>query len=204
MLKLHAPQASGGQVAPGDRRAVSALALATVAAWAALVSVASGMQIAALPFLGAWALMMTAMMLPSAAPLVLVHARAGRGTAFLTTGYLLVWAATAVLVAAGVYQLTPAKSVCLKRCRSPVDFLMQRWHQGRVGALRLGFAHGLFCVGCCWALMAVLVLAVAMSPAWAAAIAAVVFAEKVLPRGEAIARLLAVALVAFGLVTALG
>ena len=81
---------------------------------------------------------------------------------------------------------------------------MQRWHQGRVGALRLGFAHGLFCVGCCWALMAVLVLAVAMSPAWAAAIAAVVFAEKVLPRGEAIARLLAVALVAFGLVTALG
>jgi len=226
VLKLHAPQASGGQVAPGDRRAVSALALATVAAWAALVSVASGMQIAALPFLGAWALMMTAMMLPSAAPLVLVHARAGRGTAFLTTGYLLVWAATgaaayavtklvdpmivsdtvkgAVLVAAGVYQLTPAKSVCLKRCRSPVDFLMQRWHQGRVGALRLGFAHGLFCVGCCWALMAVLVLAVAMSPAWAAAIAAVVFAEKVLPRGEAIARLLAVALVAFGLVTALG
>jgi predicted metal-binding membrane protein len=209
-----------------DRRALATVALVTVAAWAVLVSVASGMQIAALPFLGAWTLMMTAMMLPSAAPLVLVHARAGRGTAFLATGYLLVWAATgaaaygitqlvdpmmvadtvkgAVLIGAGVYQLTPAKGLCLKRCRSPLDFLMQRWRPGRLGALRLGFAHGLYCVGCCWALMAVLVLAVAMSPAWAAAIAAMVFAEKVLPRGEAIARLLAVALVAFGLVTAFG
>jgi len=209
-----------------EGRRLAVLAAATVAAWAALASVASGMQIDLLPFLGAWALMMTAMMLPSAAPLVLVHARAGRGTAFLATGDLLLWAAPGaaaygvtklvdpmmvsgavkggVLVGAGVYQLTPVKSVCLKRCRSPLDFLMQRWRPGRLGTLRLGFAHGLYCVGCCWALMAVLVLAVAMSPAWAAAIAAVVFAEKVLPRGETIARVLAVALVAVGLVTAFG
>jgi predicted metal-binding membrane protein len=226
VLNLNARQASGVEVAAGDRRALAAVALVTVAAWGALVAVGSGMQIEALPFLGAWALMMTAMMLPSAASLVLVHARAGRRTAFLAAGYLLLWAATGaaaygvtkladpmmvsnavkggVLIGAGVYQLTPAKRVCLKRCRSPVDFLIQRWRPGPVGALRLGFAHGVFCIGCCWALMAVLVLAVAMSPAWAAAIAAAVFAEKVLPGGEAIARLLAVALVAFGLVTAFG
>lgn len=111
-----------------------------------------------------------------------------------------------VLLAAAVWQLTPLKSVCLRHCRSPLSFFMRfgtavtrPW-----GALRMGSTHGLYCLGCCWALMAVLVLAVAMSLAWAAAIAAAVFAEKVLPRGEALARLLAVALVAFGLVTAFG
>jgi predicted metal-binding membrane protein len=223
---LHVRQASGIQVVSGDRRPLAALAVVTVCAWAVLLFAASGMQMDVVTFLAAWTLMMTAMMLPSAAPLVVVHARAGRGTGFLATGYLLVWAATgaaaygatrlvdpmmvsnavkgSVLVAAGVYQLTPLEHLCLKRCRSPLDFLMQRWRPGRLGALRLGVDHGLFCVGCCWALMAVLVLAVAMSPAWAAAIAAAVFAEKVLPRGEAIARVLAVALLAFGLVTAFG
>jgi predicted metal-binding membrane protein len=219
-------QALGVQARNGavERRAVGALALVTVAAWAALVGVASGMQTGAVPFLGAWALMMTAMMLPSATPLVVVHARAGRGTAFLATGYLLVWAATGaaaygatrlvdpmmasnavkggVLVAAGLYQLTPAKRVCLDRCRSPLDFLMQRWRPGRLGALRLGVDHGRFCVGCCWALMAVLVLAVAMSTAWAAAIAAAVFAEKVLPAGATVARVLAVAFVGVGVAIA--
>jgi predicted metal-binding membrane protein len=156
---------------------------------------------------------------------VLVHRRAGRGTAFLAAGYLLVWSATglvawavarlvdpmmlsrqavgAIVVAAGIYQLTPLKGACLQRCRSPLGFLVERWRPGRTGALRLGVAHGVYCVGCCWALMAVLVLAVAMSPWWAAAIAAVVFAEKVLPRGESIARLLAVGLVALGVVTAI-
>jgi predicted metal-binding membrane protein len=157
--------------------------------------------------------MMTAMMLPSAAPLVLLYGPRGRGR--LVLGYLLVWAAiglpvyalasavdlmdvpaaavAAVLAAAGVYQLTPLKDVCLRACRSPLDFVALRW--GR-GALRLGAEHGAYCVGCCWALMAVLVVAAAMSVTAAAVIAAVVFAEKVLPAGEWTARVAGLALLA--------
>jgi predicted metal-binding membrane protein len=212
--------------ATASRVVVVALAAVTAAAWLALVVSRGGMEMDPLPFLTAWIVMMTAMMLPSVAPLALVHRRSGRGTTLLAGGYLVVWAATGVLayaaarlvdpetapdalagatlVGAGVYQLTPLKSVCLRRCRSPLDFMMQRWRRGRLGALRLGAEHGLHCVGCCWALMAVLVVAAAMSLAWAAAIALVVFAERVLPRGELTARLLAVALVAAGLVTAIG
>ena len=150
-------------------------------------------------FLAGWTLMMVAMMFPSAAPLVLLH----RGsTALLLAGYLAVWAAVGlvpyflmeaeveppvalVLGLAGVYQLTPLKTACLRRCRNAADFLMLHW---RHGPLRLGAEHGLYCVGCCLGLMAVLVLAAAMSLVWAAALAVLVFAEKVLPRGEIFAR----------------
>jgi predicted metal-binding membrane protein len=90
-----------------------------------------------------------------------------------------------VLVAAGAYQFTHLKSVCLRACRSPLDFIAMRW--GR-GPLRLGVEQGAYSVGCCWALMAVLVGAAAMSVTAAAVIAAVVFAEKVLPSGEWTAR----------------
>ena len=93
-----------------------------------------------------------------------------------------------VLAAAGLYELTPAKARFLRRCRDPVGFLMSRWRGSPAGALRLGVEHGLVCLGCCWALMAVLVVAAAMGLAWAALIALVVFAEKVLP-GERIWRL---------------
>lgn len=182
-----------------------------------------GMSTSLVPFLVGWTVMMTAMMLPSVAPLLLLHRRARRGTTLLAGGYLLVWAATGVaayaaarfvdlggrsgvaaviLIAAGLYQLTPLKIVCLRRCRNPRDFLMQRWHGGRLGVMRLGLEHGVYCVGCCWVLMVVLVLAGAMSLAWAAVIAVIVFAEKVLPRGEIISRVLAGGLVAFGLATA--
>jgi predicted metal-binding membrane protein len=94
-------------------------------------------------------------------------------------------AVASVLAAAGVYQFTPLKDVCLRACRSPLDFVAMRW--GR-GPLRLGIDHGVYCVGCCWSLMAVLVVAAAMSVAAAAVIAAVVFAEKVLPGGVWLAR----------------
>ena len=198
-----------------DARAVGALAAATALAWAGLATWGGGgMEAPRLaPFLAAWTLMMVAMMLPSATPLVLLYRRPGR--AQLVAGYVLVWAAfgvpvyalahavdlmevpaaaiAAVLVAAGVYQLTPLKAACLRRCRSPLDFLALRW--GR-RPLRLGVDHGTYCVGCCWGLMAVLVVAAAMSLAAAALIAAVVFAEKVLRVGAWTARAAGVALLA--------
>lgn len=149
-------------------------------------------------FLAVWTLMMAGMMLPSATPLVRLY----RGpTVPLLAGYLAVWAAmgllpyaamraelevpaAAVLALAGAYQLTPLKTACLSRCRGVADFLMQRWRHGPV---RLGVEHGVYCVGCCVGLMAVFVLAAAMSLVWAAAIAALVFVEKVLPRGQGFA-----------------
>ena len=194
------------------------LAAVAVAAWAALLrSGEQGMDAPA--FLAAWLVMMAAMMLPSAAPLVLVYRRgaSAAATAALTTGYLALWAAVGiaayaadsslehtraaglVLLVAGLYELTPAKARFLRQCRDPVGFLMTRWRGSSGGALRLGIEHGLFCLGCCWALMAVLVVAAAMGLAWAAVIALVVFAEKVLP-GERIWRFAtAAALLALGL-----
>jgi predicted metal-binding membrane protein len=186
---------------------------------------------AAASFVAAWVAMMVAMMLPSAAPFVLLYAAgAGRrlGTALLAGGYIAVWAAFGVLayvaqvgvdavgmgepqayvaagalLAAGVYQLTPLKAACLRRCRSPVAFLMERWRGGRLGAARLGADHGLYCLGCCWALMVVLVVAGAMSIVWVAAIAAAVFVEKIFPLGETAARVFGVVLLALGIAVAL-
>jgi predicted metal-binding membrane protein len=89
--------------------------------------------------------------------------------------------AAAVLLAAAAYELTPAKDACLRRCRSPLDFVMEHWREGRLGALRMGALHGAWCVGCCWALMAALFALGVMSLAWMAVIAAAIAAEKLLP-----------------------
>ncbi len=99
---------------------------------------------------------------------------------------------------AGLYQLSPLKRVCLRHCRSPLHFLLARWHPGPTGALRMGAEHGAWCAGCCWALMLVLFAVGVMSILWMAVVALIVLAEKVLPPGERIARALAVALLAFG------
>jgi predicted metal-binding membrane protein len=88
----------------------------------------------------------------------------------------------AVLLAAGVYQFTPLKATCLRACQNPADFLVRHWRGGAVGALRLGADHGLYCLGCCWALMAVLVAAGGMGLAWVALIALIVLVEKLVPR----------------------
>jgi predicted metal-binding membrane protein len=90
----------------------------------------------------------------------------------------------AILVAAGVYQFTPLKYACLRQCQSPFGFLMGHWRGGKLGALRMGLVHGLYCLGCCWALFAVLVAAGIMSLAWMLLLTLVVFAEKVLPMGR--------------------
>ena len=103
-----------------------------------------------------------------------------------------------VLVLAGLYQLTPLKRVCLDHCRSPFGFVMQHWHEGYGGALRMGIVHGLYCLGCCWALFGVLVAAGVMSLAWMLLLTLVVFAEKVLPVGPRVAQATGIAFLVLG------
>lgn len=175
-----------------------------------------------------WAIMMTGMMIPSAAPVILLHAAIQRrreggrpylATALFVLGYLVAWTgfslaavllqwglseaallspamvstssllAGAVFLAAGLYQWTPLKDVCLKHCRSPVHFLVRRHSSGRFAPLRMGIEHGAYCVGCCWVLMLLLFALGVMNLIWVAAIAIFVLVEKVLPRGIAVGRL---------------
>jgi predicted metal-binding membrane protein len=103
-----------------------------------------------------------------------------------------------VFVAAGLYQLTPLKHACLRRCRSPLAFVLEHWRDGTAGALRMGVEHGAWCLGCCAFLMALLFVGSVMNLWWAAAIAAWVLVEKVLPRGQALARIAGVAAIAYG------
>jgi predicted metal-binding membrane protein len=102
----------------------------------------------------------------------------------------------AILIAAGVYQLTPFKGTCLTHCRSPLGFLMSHWREGTAGALRMGIAHGTYCLGCCWALMCVLFVVGVMNLLWVAAMAVFVLVEKVGPAGTLVARVAGVAMIA--------
>jgi predicted metal-binding membrane protein len=189
-----------------------------------------------LAFIAAWAIMMAAMMLPSAMPMIGLYAamqrdapstvaRTAAVTAFVAV-YVALWAITGapiyfasialmalttstlaytiagVLIAAGIFQLSPLKSVCLRHCRSPLGFLLGHWHAGWRGGARMGFAHALYCLGCCWALMAVLVVAGAMGLPCVLLIACVVAAEKILPRGEWVAHTMGVALALLGVAVA--
>jgi predicted metal-binding membrane protein len=150
-------------------------------------------------------------------------------TAFFVGGYLIAWAAAglagytiyelvrslsidafswdrggpylagAVLIGAAAYQLTPLKDACLKKCRNPLMFLLGSWRPGRTGALRMGAEHGAWCVGCCWALMAALFALGVMSLGWMAFIAALIAAEKLLPRQALASTGVAVLLLVLGL-----
>ena len=171
-----------------------------------------------------WWVMMAAMMLPSAAPMLLLFARVNRKeragdrpyvpTGIFAAGYLVAWGgfsavATAlqwaleqlsllspmmvttsywlggaILVAAGVWQLTPVKGVCLQHCRSPLSFLVQSWRPGGLGALRMGLEHGTFCLGCCWFLMGLLFFGGIMNLFWIAGLAVFVLLEKTIPLGH--------------------
>jgi predicted metal-binding membrane protein len=180
------------------------------------------------PFLGTWTVMMAAMMLPSATPMILLHRLGADGrlrtqlwSAAFVAGYLVVWASVgivvwgagmaansivtqeeravavaAILLVAGVYQFTPLKSTCLRACRTPADFLLTHWHRGLSGQLRLGIEHGLYCLGCCWALMALFVGVGAMSLVWAVGIALVVLVEKLRAEGVAFGRIAGALLIA--------
>jgi predicted metal-binding membrane protein len=147
--------------------------------------------------------------------------------AVFTLVYLLLWAASGVpvyfahtllmtlagsafaygiaviLLAAGAFQLSPLKQVCLRACRSPFGFLLGHWRAGRRGSLALGWSHAVYCLGCCWALMLVLVAAGAMGLRWVLLITAVVAAEKLLPGGEWFARAAGAALLLLGVTVAL-
>jgi predicted metal-binding membrane protein len=188
-----------------------------------------------LAYVAAWAVMMAAMMLPSALPMIGLYAATQRNAspggrvvsvALFTAIYLGLWALTGVpiylgsvalsavtpkalayasagvLIIAGIFQLSPLKQVCLRHCRSPLGFLFEHWREGWHGGLAMGWAHARYCLGCCWALMVVLVVAGAMGLPWVLLIAAIVAAEKLVPRGEWVARLTGVALVLLGLAVA--
>lgn len=103
-----------------------------------------------------------------------------------------------LLVGAGVYQWLPAKNACLQHCRSPLSFFLFRWRPGAMGALRMGTEHGLFCVGCCWALMLLLFTAGVMNLLWVALITAFVWVEKVAPAGRFVGRFAGIVLVMVG------
>lgn len=106
--------------------------------------------------------------------------------------------AGAVLIAAGIYQLTPMKEACLDKCRSPMGFFLANWRAGRLGALRMGFQHGLFCIGCCWMLMLIMFVGGAMSVITMALLSGFILAERLLPPGPWVARLPGIGLIGWG------
>lgn len=185
-----------------------------------------------------WAVMMVGMMLPSAAPTLLLYAgvvRTSAGTGHARAcvyafggGYLLAWTvfslvATvlqrmlahwlllspmmesrgwfggALLIVAGLYQLTPYKRTCLESCRSPAAFIAKHWQAGMTGAVRLGFVHGLYCLGCCWALMLLLFVGGVMNLWWIGALTIFVLLEKLAPFGMQGGRLSGLLILALGI-----
>lgn len=107
--------------------------------------------------------------------------------------------AGATLIAAGIYQWTPLKRACLRHCRSPLDFMLTHWREGTHGAFVMGLRHGVYCVGCCWALMLVLFVVGVMNLAWIAGLAMFVLVEKLAPAGPWLERVAGIALLAWGL-----
>ena len=105
-----------------------------------------------------------------------------------------------VLVGAGLFQWTPLKAACLAHCRSPLSFFLTRWRDGPLGAFEMGWRHGLYCVGCCWALMAVSFAVGTMNLAWMAVLTVMLGVEKIAPGGARWSRGFGLALALWGLV----
>lgn len=219
--------------------AVTVAALVVAGWWYVLTYSAMGsgsaMMAMAAPSIGTlivmWSLMMVAMMLPSAAPAILLYARIRQqnhektisATWIFLGGYVAIWllfsvvaaivqnfltgpsmaldsrvVKAIVLIAAGAYQLSPAKSACVSQCRSPAEFLTRHWRPGWAGALRLGLMHGAYCVGCCWVLMSLLFVGGVMNLAWVIGLALIVAVEKLVPGGPYIGRAAGVAFIFWG------
>jgi predicted metal-binding membrane protein len=104
-----------------------------------------------------------------------------------------------ILLFAGLYQFASLKSACLAHCRTPLGYFLTRWRNGPLGAFRMGLHHGLFCVGCCWALMATAFAVGVMNTVWMVLLGVVVFVEQTAPHGQTLRRLLGVALMAGGI-----
>lgn len=107
-----------------------------------------------------------------------------------------------VLVIAGGYQLSPLKDMCLSACRTPLGYLMTHWREGRSGALLMGLHHGLYCIGCCWALMTIQFVVGVMNLAWMAGLSLFMFIEKVSARGPMLGKVVGILLIAAGVVMA--
>lgn len=117
---------------------------------------------------------------------------------------MLMWSTSTTLTAlllttAGLFQLTPVKAACLQHCRAPADYLSRHWHRGRAGAFRMGMVHGAWCLGCCWALMALLFAGGIMNLVWIAGLAIMVLIEKLAPHGERVSTWLGIGLMSAGL-----
>ena len=108
------------------------------------------------------------------------------------------WLGAAILIAAGLWQLTPLKTACLRHCRSPLGFILGGWRPGAAGAFRLGIGHGAYCLGCCWALMALLFFGGVMNLYWIIGLALWTLAEKTLPFGLWLGRAAGVMLIGWG------
>jgi len=186
-----------------------------------------------------WTVMMAAMMLPTAVPMIFAYARMRAGerqarnvwlpVLAFSGGYIAAWAAFSlgasvlqagladlaylspmtmrilpgaaaggILIAAGIYQFLPIKQACLRQCRTPIGFLMTQWREGISGAFSMGWRHGLFCVGCCWALMGLLFVAGVMNAFWIIAITLYVLVEKIVPNSRMVSRLVGVGLIGMG------
>jgi predicted metal-binding membrane protein len=106
-----------------------------------------------------------------------------------------------LLIAAGIYQLSPLKSACLRKCQAPLMFLARNWRKGSLGAFQMGFEHGLYCVGCCWMLMGLLFYGGVMELRWIAGLAIYVAVEKLVPAGNTLSRMTGLLLIAWGMLT---
>lgn len=258
MESLNSHPMSGGAVEALVRRDRIVVAVALVAitglCWAYIFNLAGAMG-SAMPTMGGkamdwhgtdalmmfvmWLVMMTGMMIPSAAPMIMLYGlvirkQAGRGVVFAPTGafasgYLIAWAgfsavatglqwgleqtglvtsmtsaaspwfAGLLLIAAGLYQWTPLKGACLTHCRNPMEFLSRSWRRGTGGAIVMGAHHGLYCIGCCWALMLILFAGGVMNLLLVAGIALLVLIEKLAPAGRFAASLTGGGAILFGL-----
>lgn len=109
------------------------------------------------------------------------------------------WLGGALLLGAGIYQWTPWKDACLRQCRMPMTFFMSRWRDGAAGAWRMGLDHGAYCLGCCWLLMALMLVVGVMNLWWMALLTVGMLAEKIAPGGRLLGRAVGVGLVVWGL-----
>ena len=109
-----------------------------------------------------------------------------------------------LLLAAGIYQLTPLKRACLRQCRSPLHFILTHWRGGTTGAFRMGIEQGAYCVACCWFLMGLLFFGGVMNLFWMVGLMTFVVLEKVLPMGSRLGKLIGVALIVWGAAVLVG
>jgi predicted metal-binding membrane protein len=116
----------------------------------------------------------------------------------------LLFVPAATLVAAGLWQVTRKKEVCLSHCTSPAGFVLHHWRSGRLGAMRMGFRHSMYCIGCCWLFMLVLFISGSMSLLWMGGLSIAIFAEKLGVRTELFSRVIGVVLVGLGVLVAAG